>query len=129
MQLTISRMTRKEITTSKGAATKLNFQAGNVWYSCFEGSWNQDWENGMTIDVDPERIVVKESNGKKYTNIVAPSKEKAAGAQSDARVIKALETMWHDLQEVKKSLRMIKQHLGIEEPEPEPEPPQSGPRY
>jgi hypothetical protein len=113
MKMTISRFTSKDISTSRGDATVLNFQANGKWFSAFRGTWNEDWRNGITIEVAESQIKTNEKNGKTYTNITAPAKAQAqaqggngaSGAASD-RVINALVAIYKDLQLIKLKLEI-----------------------
>jgi hypothetical protein len=108
MKLTIRRFKTKDITTSRGAATLLTFESGGEWYSSFAASWNNHWQEGTVIDIDPAQIKEKEKNGKLYLNIAAPTKAQGQSGPGSDRVIRALETIWKDLQ-------LIKRNLGIEQ--------------
>src|ERR1700674_1150389 len=97
MKMTISRFSAKNISTSRGAATVLNFQAGGKYYSAFLGSWNGHWGDGVEIDIDQSQIKSNTKNGRTYLNISAPAKSQtqpsSASGSSDAaneRVVKAL---------------------------------------
>lgn len=107
--LTISRLNTKSITTSRGDASIHNFKSGSVWYSAFVGSWNEDWQDGTVLELDEKRIVRNQKNGKTYLNIVPPPKSggrSKRSAEFEQRVLKALEVLWRDMQEIKKALKI-----------------------
>lgn len=111
IKLTISRYTTKQITTTKGEATVFNFNGGGKWYNGFVGKWNKDWKDGVTIEVAESQINTTERNGKKYLNINAPPKaaQGAPGANPEdiKRILKALEIIYKDLQEIKAALFIV----------------------
>lgn len=122
LKLTISRYTTKTINTSKGESLKCNFNAGGLWYNAWVGSWNQHWQNGTVVEIEESRIESNNYKGKNYLNIKAPPKSsqsnqtgqtgQAAQQQSpeskknEERIVKALEVIYLDLQDIKKFLKI-----------------------
>lgn len=108
LKLTISRYSTKEITTTRGKSMTCNFNADGKWYNAFVGSWNKNWANGMTVEIDDSQIKTTQKGDKTYLNINAPPKAAtgAPGANPDdiKRILKGIEMIYKDLQEIKAAL-------------------------
>ena len=115
MKLTISRYSTKTIQTSRGDSLVCNFNAGGKWYNAFVGKWNENWKDGMTVEVLDSQITSKEKNGKTYWNVNAPPKEDKAAQSSknEERILSGLAFIYKQLEQVNKELYEIKKKLGI----------------
>jgi len=84
MQLLIEKIDRTQtITSAKGETLyKVGVFANGKWYSCFQNTWNNAWEEGQTIDVEVTSKLA--GNGKTYWNILPPQKGGSASNQDSA---------------------------------------------
>jgi len=105
MQATIQKMYTKEITTSKGEATRLDCyfdmdelfgedapkvrgnkkiytKQNTVLISAFQGKWNAEWEEGKTVEFELEKNASKDNN-KLFLNAKCPEHLKGGGGSVD----------------------------------------------
>jgi hypothetical protein len=109
MKLLIESLSSKEIATRKGPARVLRFQSAGLWYS-FAGSWNAHRQNGLEIESADDQIKRSEKDGGTYLNIQAPAKANRAAQGADNekldRILRGVETLWREIQEVKAALNL-----------------------
>lgn len=115
MTLTLKYLKEQTVQTRRGEATKWNFQSDGVWYSAFQGEWNQGWQDGMTIEVDDDQVTSTEKDGKVYWNVLAPgrgSKSKPNNSGDEA-VLKGLREIYKKLAELELEIKEIKDSVVV----------------
>jgi len=118
MKLTIEKISRKQVTTSRGESWSIRVLSSDVWYSAWAAEWNRGWREGQTINVKIKQ------NGN-FWNIVGPE---AQEVPSDSKILDEIlnnqTQIMKEILEIKKLLdppKKIKKPIEPEEPPPHTE--------
>lgn len=98
MQITITKINRKQVTSQKTGRPfeSVSLQAeeyGNRWLNGFGRKDNKSWKEGDKVEVEVTESTRTDTNGQPYLNFTMPELPKFGGVSNDPTLKEILETL------------------------------------
>ncbi len=107
----IAKLTKKDLQTQNGPASKWTIITdAKVYYDSWVNEWNQDWKEGMTIQVQESQIASRDYNGKTYLSI-KPLPKRTSAATGNAVAATAIQELTIKVDAILKNTNEILQRL------------------